>query len=90
MLSRGRTIIALSGAVLGTFSSSEWAELGYITDTDDWIDRHPRLLRSLSWGDDDYKGHVLDALKHILDKDPANLGRLLEYQPIADWLKKND
>lgn len=90
MLSRGQTIIALSGAILGAFSSSEWTELGYLTDTDDWTDRHPRLLRSLSWGDDDYKGHVLDALKHILDKDPANLSKLLEYQPIADWLKKHD
>lgn len=71
MLSRGQTIIALSGAILGAFSSSEWTELGYLTDTDDWIDRHPRLLRSLSWGDDDYKGHVLDALE--LAPEPSEL-----------------
>lgn len=90
MLSRGEKIIVLSRAILATFSSSEWTELGCLTDTDEWIDRHPRLIRSLNWGDDDYKGHVLDALKHILEKDPENLVKLLEYEPIADWLKSND
>ena len=52
-----------------SFSSGEWTEIGYITGTDEWIDRHPRLLRSLNWGDADYTAHVFDAAAQILDKD---------------------
>ena len=90
MLDRGQKILIISEAIQRTFSSSEWTEIGYITGVDEWIDHHPRLLRSLNWGDDDYKGHVLDAVKHILEKDPQNLGKLLEYKPIYSWLKKNE
>jgi hypothetical protein len=50
----------------------------------------PDLLRSLHWGDPDYKGHVFDAVAHILSKNPDNVRKLLEYQPIAEWLKQND
>ena len=52
--------------------------------------RHPRLLRSLSWGDPDYKGHVFDAIAYILHTDDANLKRLVEYEPIATWLKTHE
>jgi hypothetical protein len=90
MLNRGQKILIISEAIQKTFSSSEWTEIGYITGVDEWIDRHPRLLRSLSWGDEDYKGHVLDAVKYILENDPQNLGKLLEYKPISSWLKTNE
>lgn len=90
MLDRGKKILAFARAMESTFSSGEWTEIGYITGTDEWIDRHPRLLRSLSWGDSDYKGHVFDAVAQILDKDEQNTAQLFQYQPIADWLKEND
>lgn len=90
MLERGQKILFISKAIQNVFTSSEWTEIGYMTGVDEWIDRHPRLLRSLNWGDDDYKGHVLDAVKHILEKDPQNLAKLLEYEPISNWLRKNE
>ena len=90
MVERKQKIVIFSSAIYSTFSSSEWTEIGYITDTDEWIDAHPRLLRSLNWGDPDYKGHVFDAVAHILNKQPENFRKLLEYQPIADWLRQND
>lgn len=71
MLERGKKILIIGRAIEAVFSSSEWTELGYMTGTDEWIDRHPRLLRSLRWGDADYKGYVLDAVALILDKDPS-------------------
>jgi hypothetical protein len=89
-MERRQKILALARAAESTFSSSEWTEVGYLTATDEWIDRHPRLLRSLSWGDSDYKGHVFDTIAHILDKDEANLKRLVGYEPIATWLKTNE
>ncbi|HXK47169.1 MAG TPA: abortive infection family protein [Deltaproteobacteria bacterium] len=90
MTERGQQILMLAKAIQSTFSTSEWTEIGYITSTDEWVDRHPRLLRSLRWGDDDYKGHVLDAVKYILNRDPENLRKLFEYDPISNWLKRNE
>ena len=90
MLERRQKILALSKAVEATFSSSEWTEIGYLTDTDGYIDGHPRLLRSLNWSDLDYKGHAMDAVAHILDRDSGNLRKLLEYEPIEKWLRKNE
>jgi hypothetical protein len=80
-------ILLLGKAIEATFTSSEWTEIGLITSTDDYINCHPRLLRSLHWGDSDYKGNVLDVVGHILNKD-ENLRRLIEYDPIVRWLNK--
>lgn len=89
-MERRQQILALSKAIQATFSSSEWTEVGYLTSADQYIDNHPRLLRSLHWGDDDYKGHVIDAVARMLESDDANLKRLVEYEPIASWLSAND
>ena len=90
MLDRKRKILTISRAVEASFTSSEWTEIGYLTGTDEWIDRHPRLLRSLNWGDSDYKGNVMDAVAHILDKDKENLIILFKYEQIAHWLRDHD
>lgn len=86
---RNQVILGLQKAIEDTFSDSEWKELGYQTGTQDWISNHPRLLRSLSWGDADYAGHVLDAIEHILEEDPSNLDALLENDKISARLKDN-
>jgi hypothetical protein len=90
MLERREKIIVISKAILSAFSESEWTEIGYLTSSDGWIDSHPRLLRSLRWGDEDYKSNVMAATAHILDKDRENLKILVDYKPITDWLKEND
>lgn len=89
-MERRQQILVLGKAIEAVFTSSEWTEIGLITATDNYIDNHPRLLRSLHWGDDDYKGHVLDAVDKMLDKDPMNLRRLVEYDPISRWLREHD
>lgn len=86
-MERRQQILTLAQAIEATFSSSEWTEIGYLTGIDQWIDHHPRLLRSLHWNDADYKGHVIDAVAHMLDRDPANLKHLVDYEPIATWLR---
>jgi hypothetical protein len=89
-MERRQQILVLAKAIEATFSSSEWTEVGYLTGTDQYIDGHPRLLRSLNWGDSDYKRHVLDAVARILDTNDANLKQLVEYEPIATWLSTHD
>lgn len=87
---RNLVVLAIQKAIDKTFNESDWKELGYQTGIDDWIERHPRLLRSLDWGDSDYGGHVLDAIEHILEIDAANLDVLLEHPSIAKWLSENE
>ena len=38
----------------------------------------------------DDKGHALDAVAHIIDKDPDSLKHQIEYGPIASCLKKHE
>jgi AbiJ N-terminal domain 5 len=89
-MERRQRILALAQAIEATFCSSEWTKVGYLTATDQWIDRHPPLLRSLHSNDPAYKGHVIDAVAHVLDKVAANLKRLVDYEPIATWLRAHD
>jgi hypothetical protein len=75
----GRQLVALKNQIVTGFNESHWRELGMLTDTFDEVTRHPRLLRSLSWGDSDYEGNVLDMIKHIIDANPDNYALLLDY-----------
>lgn len=59
-LAVGRCMIAVMD------DAGRWRELGLLTDTADLIENHPRLLRSLHWGDDDYDGHVLALVGDVL------------------------
>jgi hypothetical protein len=88
---RGRETVAraLQGAMESTFTEETWCEIGYATDTIDWIKGHPRLLRSCVFRDKDYPRNVRGALEHILGRNPANLKIILGFGEIAEWLKSN-
>jgi hypothetical protein len=79
---RRKKILLFARAIESEFTSSEWTEFGYLTAEEERINNHYRLLRSLRFGDPDYKEHVLDTVAHILDKDPANLRHFVDYGPI--------
>lgn len=75
----GREIIDIKNQIVNQFGKSEWLELGYTLGCEDIINNHGRLLRSLSFGDDDYEGNVLEVLKQIIDKDAKNLQGIKDY-----------
>ena len=87
---RNALILALERGIEAVFHESDWKELGYATNTIDYISSHPRLLRSLSWRDPDYRGHILDAVEVILERDPANLQILLGFRGLENWIKENE
>jgi hypothetical protein len=66
-------IVAIHKAIVASFSDADWRTLGYQTDTRAWIEKHPRLLRSLSIGDDDYSGYVLSEIEKMLKMDLENI-----------------
>ena len=72
------------------WSIADWKDLGYRTGTRKYIENHSRLLRSLSWGDVDYPGHVLDAIEHLIETDESNLDVLLEDASIKKWFADHD
>jgi hypothetical protein len=87
---RNALILAIKRAIEDKFSKSDWKNLGYLTNTNDYISNHRRLLRSLEWGDEDYESHVLDAIEVILNRDPANLQVLLGFAGIEEWIKEHE
>lgn len=58
------------------FTKSDWIEIGFALGVSDIINGHDRLLRSLSFGDDDYEGNILDVLNQIVKKNPSNFEEL--------------
>ncbi len=61
-----QALVAIARAIEAVFSKGDWLMLGLITDSQDVITGHRRLLRSLEWGDEDYSGNVLEVLPSIL------------------------
>lgn len=56
-------VVAATRCAVATFDKARWLELGALSGSRDEITDHPRLLRSLSFGDDDYDGCALDVLR---------------------------
>lgn len=72
-LTLGNRLIELRARIVADFDGGNWEELGLLTGASDLINRHPRLLRSLSWGDEDYAGNVLNVIRRIVEQDPRTL-----------------
>lgn len=87
---RNKLILAFKRAIEDTFDDGKWRELGYLTDTIDIIQSHPRLLRSLSWGDSDYEGCILQVLPRILGENLENLKVLEDFVGLEQWLIQHD
>jgi AbiJ N-terminal domain 5 len=75
----GQKLIDLREKIVSHFGANDWEEIGLLTGCSEIISRHPRLLRSLSWGDEDYAGNVLSVLRRIVDQDPRTLPVIESY-----------
>lgn len=74
-----KRILLLRRKIEDKFDANSWSEIGIITGYDGLIDNHPRLLRSLSWGDTDYSACILEILKFINASDPSKLDMIESY-----------
>jgi len=75
----GPELVKLKQRVVNNFNASNWRELGALTDMMDEVERHPRLLRSLGFGDDDYEGLALKFLRSMVGEDYENLKIVKNY-----------
>ncbi len=61
------------------FHGGDWQSLGVYTGELDLITGHDRLLRSLSFGDEDYSGHANAMIFKLVQRNPANLSIIEDY-----------
>lgn len=67
---RIRRIAHAKNLVIEQFDAGDWSMLAtYLGDLGRYITEHPRLLRSLSWGDPDYPSCVDKVLADLIRKD---------------------
>ena len=72
-------ILEIKTRIETNFNESDWSDIGLLINVDHIIDNHPRLLRSLSWGDDDYGANVNQVLKQISKISPQYLSLIKDY-----------
>lgn len=72
------------------FSEREWYALGHLTGALPVIQGHGRLLRSLSFGDDDYSYCVSEVLNQIFEKSPETIDQVIDNFDIDIWYEQKD
>ena len=64
----GRIVVTVQRAIVEEFTKADWTQFAYETGTQDYVLSHKRLLRSLDWGDDDYRSCVFEALRWLSEQ----------------------
>ena len=64
--------------IIESFSEGDWYSLGQLTGAIETIQRHPRLLRSLGFGDEDYSYCVAEVLSIIFEKSPEMIDDVID------------
>jgi hypothetical protein len=75
----GYRLLAVKGKIIKHFNAGNWEELGLLTGQSTLISAHPRLLRSLSFDDEDYEGHVISVLRQIATYDERKVDVMESY-----------
>ena len=78
-LELGNRILKIRERIVSNFTHENWQEIGLLTGFSEMINQHQRLLRSLSWGDEDYSGNVLAILQGIASQNLATFDVIENY-----------
>ena len=76
---RAARLFALHEFVRLNFTKADWIRIGYLTDTVELIEDHPRLLRGLDFEDADYDGNSLQVLSKLINESNSNLIEIERY-----------
>ena len=72
------------------FSEGDWYSLGQLTGSLDSIQNHGRLLRSMSFGDDDYDYCVSGVINNICIENPEYIDNIIDHFDIDIWFEQKD
>lgn len=73
-----------------SFTEGDWYTLGQITGKLNVVTDHPRLFRSLSFGDDDYDYCVAQVLDTIFSNEPNMIADVIDHFDIDLWYQQKD
>lgn len=76
---QGRELLDIKNIIIKQFGQSEWLDFAFYLGCNDIVQNHSRLLRSLSFGDEDYEGNVLNVLNEIVELSPENFNEMKFY-----------
>jgi hypothetical protein len=74
-----RKLVRLKDRIVSNANYETWYDIGLLTDCDDLISEHHRLLRSLHFGDEDYGGNVAEVLQLIAYRDEGKILAIEKY-----------
>lgn len=94
-------VLAVGKCLGAVMDASRWTELGLLTSTRDRLAAHPRLLRSLRFGDDDYQGAVYEVTPWVLGDQGdrtarqvavrfPDLGTVSDFAGVPGWLAEHE
>lgn len=83
-----KKVSVISKYAIESFTDADWLTLGQITGKVKEITGHPRLLRSLSFGDDDYDLCVAEILDNIFSSDSSLISDVVDHFDIDLWYQQ--
>lgn len=85
-----KKVTVLTKYVLDSFSESDWYTLGQLTGKLNMINEHPRLMRSLSFGDPDYDACVAEVMDKIFGNEPHLINEVIDHFDIDLWYQQKE
>jgi hypothetical protein len=85
-----KKVAVITKYVVDTFSEADWLSLGQITGKLKTITEHSRLLRSLSFGDDDYQYCAGEVLNSIFEADNSLIPEVIDHFDIDLWYQQKE
>lgn len=86
----GRFKVALAEALSRCMDESDWKKFAIRYGLRTQVLEHPRFLRSLSWGDADYEGHVVDLVEQLSYSNVPALLDLAERPLVKRAMRRSD
>ncbi|QIJ76960.1 hypothetical protein GU700_21690 [Methylobacterium sp. NI91] len=82
----GRLKVGLAEALTSKFNASDWKKFGALHGLTERLESHPRFYRSLSWGDSDLEGIVVDLVTHLFSNEREAFAALFNNKDVRFWL----
>ncbi|MEE9337841.1 MAG: TIR domain-containing protein [Methylococcaceae bacterium] len=73
-----------------SFTEGDWYTLGQLTGKLSDIQEHPRLFRSMSFGDDDYDFSVAEVINSICEENSEYIDLIIDHFDMDLWYEQKD
>jgi hypothetical protein len=85
-----KKVAVISEYIGSSFTENDWISLGQITGKLKIITDHPRLFRSLSFGDDDYIVCIADVLESIFSDNSLLIEDVIDHFDVDLWYQQKE